>query len=93
MRGGKLINAFQVKTNVRQVRLISYFFLLVVDWTIKTSTSQEEHGIQWTVWMQLDDLDFSDDLALLSHIHQQMQVKTTGVAAASVAVSLNMNKR
>ncbi|VDO97898.1 unnamed protein product [Schistosoma margrebowiei] len=31
-------------------------------------------------WMQLNDLDFADDLALLSHTQQQMQ-KTTSVAA------------
>ncbi|CAH8640725.1 unnamed protein product [Schistosoma rodhaini] len=39
--------------------------------------------------MQLDDLDFADDLALLSHTQQQMQEKTTSVAAA---VGLIMNK-
>ncbi|VDO68987.1 unnamed protein product [Schistosoma curassoni] len=37
--------------------------------------------------MQLDDLDFADDLALLSQTQQQMQEKTTSVAAASVAVA------
>ncbi|VDP52614.1 unnamed protein product [Schistosoma mattheei] len=36
--------------------------------------------------MQLDDLDFADDLALPSHTQQQMQEKTTSVAAASAAV-------
>ncbi|VDP26765.1 unnamed protein product [Schistosoma margrebowiei] len=30
---------------------------------MKTSTSEGKHGIQWTSRMQLDDLDFSDDLA------------------------------
>ncbi|VDO78224.1 unnamed protein product [Schistosoma margrebowiei] len=33
--------------------------------------------------MQLNDLDFADDLALLSHTQQQMQAKTTSVAAPS----------
>ncbi|VDO50644.1 unnamed protein product [Schistosoma margrebowiei] len=42
--------------------------------------------------MQLDDLDFADDLALLSHTQQQMQKKTTNVAVASAAVSLNIHK-
>ncbi|VDP21111.1 unnamed protein product [Schistosoma margrebowiei] len=46
---------------------------------MNTSTSEEKHGIEWTARMQLDDLDFADDLAL-----QQMQ-KTTSVAEASVA--------
>ncbi|VDP58431.1 unnamed protein product [Schistosoma margrebowiei] len=36
---------------------------------MKTSTSEGKHGIQWTFRMQLDDLDFADDLALLSQTH------------------------
>ncbi|VDP45978.1 unnamed protein product [Schistosoma curassoni] len=42
--------------------------------------------------MQLDDLDFADDLALLSQTQQQMQEKTISVAAASAAVGLNIHK-
>ncbi|VDP39084.1 unnamed protein product [Schistosoma margrebowiei] len=59
---------------------------------MKTSTSEGKHGIQWTSRMQLDDLDFADDLALLSQTRQQMQEKTTSVAAASAAVGLNIHK-
>ncbi|VDP75399.1 unnamed protein product [Schistosoma curassoni] len=53
---------------------------------MKTSTSEGKHEIQWTSRMQLDDLDFADDLALLSQTQQQMQEKTNSVAAASAAV-------
>ncbi|VDO51548.1 unnamed protein product [Schistosoma margrebowiei] len=42
--------------------------------------------------MQLDNLDFADDLAFLSRTQQQMQEKTTSVAAASAAVGLNTHK-
>ncbi|VDP64413.1 unnamed protein product [Schistosoma curassoni] len=42
--------------------------------------------------MQLDDLDFADDLALLSQTQQQMQEKTNSVGSASAAVGLNMHK-
>ncbi|VDO54836.1 unnamed protein product [Schistosoma margrebowiei] len=42
--------------------------------------------------MQLDDLDFADELTLLSQTQQQMQKKTTSVAAASATVGLNINK-
>ncbi|VDO98916.1 unnamed protein product [Schistosoma margrebowiei] len=42
--------------------------------------------------MQLDDLDFADDLALLSQTQQQMQEKTNSVAAASAAIGLNIHK-
>ncbi|VDP68013.1 unnamed protein product [Schistosoma curassoni] len=42
--------------------------------------------------MQLDDLDFAFDLALLSQTQQEMQEKTTSSAAVSVAIGLNINK-
>ncbi|VDP43694.1 unnamed protein product [Schistosoma curassoni] len=66
--------------------------IVAVKWIMKTSASGGKYGMQWTVWMQLKDLDFTDDLALLSHTHQKMQVKTTGVTTASVLVGLNMYK-
>ncbi|VDO58449.1 unnamed protein product [Schistosoma margrebowiei] len=56
------------------------------------TTSWGKHGIPWTARMQLNDLDFADDLALLSHTQRQMQEKTTSVAAPSAAVSLNIHK-
>ncbi|VDP71114.1 unnamed protein product [Schistosoma mattheei] len=59
---------------------------------MKTSTSEGKHGMQLTCRMQLDDLDFADDLALLAQTQQQMQEKTNSVAAASAAVGLNIHK-
>lgn len=64
----------------------------MVGWIMKTSTSEGKHRIQRTAQMQLDDLDFTDNLTLLSHTNQQIQIKTTSVAAASVAVGLNIHK-
>ncbi|VDO51500.1 unnamed protein product [Schistosoma margrebowiei] len=56
------------------------------------STYREKHGIQWTARTRLDNLDFADDLALLSQTQQQMQEKTTSVAEASAAIGLNIHK-
>ncbi|VDP42342.1 unnamed protein product [Schistosoma margrebowiei] len=89
----QLKNLFKVKTGVTQGCLLSLFlFLLMIDWIMKTSTSEGKHGIQWTSRMQLDDLDFTDDLALLSQTQQQMHEKTISVTEASATVSLNIHK-
>ncbi|VDP37860.1 unnamed protein product [Schistosoma margrebowiei] len=93
VHGGQLTKSFKVKTGVRQGCLLSPFlFFLVIDWIMKTSTSEGKHGIQRTSRMQLYDLDFADDLTLLSQTQQQMQEKTTNVTAASAAVGLNIHK-
>ncbi|VDO91334.1 unnamed protein product [Schistosoma margrebowiei] len=93
VHGGQLTDAFQVRTGARQGCLPSPFlFLLVVYWITRTSTSEGKHGIRWTAQNQLDDLDFADDLALLSHTHEQMQIKTASVAAVCVSVGLSIHK-
>ncbi|VDP23884.1 unnamed protein product [Schistosoma margrebowiei] len=59
---------------------------------MKTSTSDGKDGIPWTTQNQLDDLDFADDLALLSSTHEQMQMKTASVAAVSASVGPSIHK-
>ncbi|VDP29758.1 unnamed protein product [Schistosoma curassoni] len=56
---------------------------------MKTSTSEGKHGIQWTARIQ-SDLDFTDDLDLLSRTREQMQ--TTSESEASVSVGINIHK-
>ena len=90
---GQLTKNFEVRTGVRQGCLLSPFlFILVIDWVMKTATKEKRNGIQWTMLTQLDDLDFADDLALLSHSHRQMQDKTTELALISERVGLKINK-
>nr|KAG5692449.1 hypothetical protein BaRGS_010159 [Batillaria attramentaria] len=60
---------------------------------MKITTTGRKNGIQWTLWTQLDDLDFADDLALLSHSHSQMQDKTTCLEATSAGTGLKINRR
>ena len=90
---GQLSESFEMKTGVRQRCLLSlFFFLLVIDWIVKTTTTDRNNGIQWTLWTQLDDLDFADDLALLSHNHSQMQDKTTCLET-SARTGLRINRK
>ena len=40
----------------------------------------------------MEDLDFADDLALLSHSHQQMQEKIEQLNTVSTQLGLNINR-
>ena len=59
---------------------------------MKMSTEEKKNGIQWTLWQQLDDLDFADDLALLSHTQQQIQHKTDTLSQSSTCIGLNIHR-
>ena len=45
-------------------------FLVAIDWIMKTTIKNRKNGIQLTLWSQLGDLDFADNMALLSHSHE-----------------------
>ena len=77
VHAGQTSEKFQVKTGVRQGCLLSPFlFLLFIDWIMRETKRGKNIGIQWTLFEQLDDLHFADDLALLAHNQNQMQDKT-----------------
>jgi len=52
-----------------------------MDWIRKTTTAPRRNTINWTMWKQLEDLDFKDSIALLSHKHQLMQEKISKLEA------------
>ena len=59
---------------------------------MNTSTNQTRNGIQWAPWTQLEDLDFADDIALLSHTHKQMQDKINIITEVSSQTGLKLNR-
>lgn len=85
-------NTFTVLTGVKQGCLLSPFlFLLCIDWIMTQTTHNKKTGIQWSLTKQLEDLDFADDIALLSHSHQQMQEKTQLLEKTAAGLGLKIN--
>jgi len=82
---------FEVHTGVRQGCVMStLFFNLVVDWIMRRTTENQIRGIRWTPFSYLEDLDYADDLALLSHTHKHIQEKTKRLNTFAKQVGLNI---
>ena len=45
----------------------SVLFNIAIDWVLRRTVEDQRRGIRWTPFSTLEDLDFADDLALLSH--------------------------
>ena len=71
-----LSSPFSVTTGVRQGCLLStVIFSLVVAWVFN-QTMYQPRGLQWTFVKTLEDLDFADDIGLLSHFFKHIQEKS-----------------
>ncbi|KAL0175752.1 hypothetical protein M9458_028082, partial [Cirrhinus mrigala] len=68
-------------------------FNLAIDWVMRRTTEDGARGIRWTLFYSLEDLDFADDLALLSHTHQHMQEKTNRLNTFARQVGLKISQR
>ena len=83
---------FQVETGVRQGCIISpLLFLLVIDYVMRKATADKPRGLVWGLFQRLEDSDFADDIALLSHTHSDIQEKTERVAETSKKVGLKIH--
>ena len=66
----------------------AFFFNLVIDRMMRHTTEDQPRGIRWTLFDTLEDLDFTDNLALLSHTYQHMQEKTCHLSKFGQQVGL-----
>ena len=91
---GKDTDFFDVKTGVRQGCVMSaMLFNIAIDWVMRKTTNGASKGIRWTLFSKLEDLDFADDIALVSHTHQDMQDKTNNLDKYGRQIGLRINTR
>ena len=68
-------------------------FLVVVDWVMRKTTSERPRGIQWTLFSCLEDLDFADDLAVISATHSHLQEKSNLLSNFAKQTGLHINQK
>ena len=94
--GSETLDWFKIKSGVKQGCVTSGFlFLLALDWTMRKATTDKRRGIRWNFTTVLGDLDFADDIALLSSKFNYLHKEKTGrlkEEAARVGLKLNARK-
>ncbi|XP_071136896.1 uncharacterized protein [Mytilus edulis] len=59
---------------------------------MRKTTEDTPRGIRWNLLATLEDLDFADDLALLSHTHHHLQEKTNRLNTFASQVGLKISQ-
>ena len=82
----------EVKTGVRQGCLLSpLLFLVILYWGSKNAYEGKRLGLQWTLTQRLEDLDYADDLCLLTHRLIDMKEKGERLQETGGQVGLKIN--
>jgi hypothetical protein len=92
---GKLTKPIQVNSGVRQGCILSpILFLLVLDGVMRKVMEKRKRGLQWGLQDRLEDLDFADDICLLSQRYRDMEIKLVKLQreAEDAGLQINVNK-
>ena len=60
--------------------------------TKQQTTSGQPRGIQWDLFIQLEDHDFADDLAVLSSTYSQLKTKMDRLSSFATGLPINKKK-
>jgi Reverse transcriptase (RNA-dependent DNA polymerase)/Domain of unknown function (DUF6451) len=92
LHNGQQTDPFITISGVRQGCLLSpLLFLLVLDEVLSNTLDNKRRGILWKLTEVLEDLDYADDIALLSHKHSDMQSKIDDLVLESAKCGLKVN--
>ena len=82
----------RIESGVKQgCGMSSFLFLLVLDWVMRNSVEGKNTGLRWKFMSKLEDLDYADDIALLSSKFSDLQDKTTAIKEWAEKAGLKIN--
>ena len=92
IHNGNKTDWFDIQSGVKQGCVMSGFlFLLVVDWVMRRTTEDKPRGLKWNHDEFLEDLDYADDIVLLSQTWNDAQEKLDRLANFGERTGLKIN--
>ena len=87
-----LTDSFSIKSGIKQGCILSPFlFILTIDWLMTEITKDGNMGIRWMLTSILEELDYADDIGLLSSRHKDMQEKMDKLTKTAPQIGLKLN--
>ena len=91
VENGRTSDWFPVETGVKQGCVMSgLLFNIIIDWVMRNTTNTRR-GLRWKFTTVLEDLDYADDIALLSSRYKDLQEKCTRLHQVSRYTGLSIN--
>lgn len=91
---GQTSHWFKFKTGVKQACVMSGFLsLFATDWVMRQTTEKANTRIRWKMMEKLEDLDFVDDIALISTKTNQMHRKITKLLDTASTIRLRISRK
>jgi len=89
-----ITEAFPVKSGVHQGWILSpILFLVTIERVMRQEISLCSRGIQWTILSHLHDLDFADDITILSSTPTPLQAKSDDLKTSAKETGLIISKK
>jgi hypothetical protein len=89
---GALSKPIAANSGVKQGCALSpTIFVIVMDYMIKMVTANKRRGIIWKLTEGLENLDYADDICVLSQSYKDMREKLEDLNKEAVKVGLKMN--
>ena len=93
IHAGELTEPSETRTAVRQGCILSPFlFLLVTDTVMRNTIKGKKRRIQWSLMERLIDLDFADDVCLLTGSYKDAQTELEDLRKEAQKYGLILNK-
>ena len=94
LHGDGMSEWFEIKSGVKQGCVMSGFlFLLVIDWIMRRTVDGLRTGIRWRMMETLEDLDYADDIVLLTETWRHAQQKLERLSTNGLRTGLKINKK
>lgn len=90
LEGRRTSNCIEKRSGVKQFCVTAGFiFVIVIDWVME-NTLYKRRGMACNLTTVLEDLDYTDDIALLASRHSGMHEKTTRLHDTAATMGLNV---